>query len=73
MFSLILKRRQSNEKNTVPVQYHVQFQGMTEQYKSCFYIKVLHKQWKNVLFLHILQWKSYYVPVHNLSYENFIC
>ena len=25
------------------VQYHVQFQGMTE---SCFYIKVLNKQWK---------------------------
>ena len=51
--------------STSTVQYHVQFQGMTEQYKSCFPIKSLHKEWKNVLFLHILQWKSY-VPVHEL-------
>jgi hypothetical protein len=41
------------------VQYHVQFQGMTEQKKSFFSNKALHKQWKNMLLLHILQWKSY--------------
>jgi len=29
-------------------------------------IKAVYKQWKNVLLLHILQRKSYYVPVHNL-------
>jgi len=57
----------SNEKkNTSTVQYHVQFQGMTEQYKSCFSVKALYKQWKNVLLLHILQRKSYYLPVHKL-------
>ena len=32
--------------STCSVQYHVQFQGMTEQQKSCFSIKALHKQWK---------------------------
>jgi len=32
--------------NTCTVQYHVQFQGMNEQYKSCFSIRALHKQWK---------------------------
>jgi hypothetical protein len=45
--------------STCTLEYHVQFQGMTEQLKSCFSIKVLHKQWKKVLLLHILQWKSY--------------
>jgi len=30
--------------STCTVQYHVQFQGKTEQYKSCFSIKALSKQ-----------------------------
>jgi len=41
--------------STCTVQYHVQFQGMTEQWKSLFSIKTVHKQRKNVLLLHILQ------------------
>ena len=45
--------------STGTVQCHVQFQEITEKYTSCFSIKGLHKQWKNVLLLHILQRKSY--------------
>jgi hypothetical protein len=37
--------------STCTIQYRVQFQGMTKWLKSCFSIKALHKQWKNVLFL----------------------
>jgi hypothetical protein len=58
--------------STCTVQYHVQFQGMTEQYKSCFSITALHKQWQTVLYLHILQRKSYIrtgiLPVIRLIY-----
>ena len=46
---------------------------MTEQQKSCFSIKALHKQWKNTLLLHILQRKSYVRICFNLQQENFIC
>jgi hypothetical protein len=31
---------------TCTVQYHVQFQAMTEKKKSCYFIKALHKQYK---------------------------
>jgi len=37
---------------TCTVQYHVQGQGMIEQQKSLFSIKVLHKQWKIVIVTH---------------------
>jgi len=42
------------EYSTCTVQYHAQFQGMTEQQKSCSSTIALHKQ-RNNLFLYILQ------------------
>jgi len=36
--------RAMKKYSTCTVQYHVQFQEMTEQWRSCFSIKELHKQ-----------------------------
>ena len=46
-------------KNTVPVLYSIMysFKGQQNNKKTCFSIKALHKQWKNMLLLYILQWK----------------
>jgi len=60
--------------STCTEQYHVQFQGMTEQLKSCFSIKVLHKQWKKTCCCYTFYNENHtYVPVHKLQKESYIC